>query len=102
MCRRVQRLDATRPGRYRSAMRWRREDVIAFRDRPWDELERAPVPRDASTSERLAGSLYEQVREANLEWPSATDRDDDLAAHIRLVQLFARAHDAERGRSSSR
>jgi hypothetical protein len=84
--------------RYRSVVRWKKEDVRAFRDRDWAAFERTPVVLDAGRSEELAGSLYEQVRAAVPGWPTASDREEDLIAHIRLVELFSRIRRAERRR----
>jgi hypothetical protein len=81
-------------------VRWSKEDVLAYRSRDWSAFERAPAPCDGPRRQALAGSLYEQVREAVPDWPTATDRDEDLAAHVRLAGLFDRICDAQR--SSSR
>lgn len=50
----------------------------------------------SARAEALADSLYRQVRAAVPGWPTATDRDEDLEAHLRLVRIFRRAHDARR------
>jgi hypothetical protein len=83
-------------------VRWKEKDVRAFRDRDWDAFVRAPLGIDSSRSEALADSLYRQVRAANPGWPSHRDRERDLAAHIRLSELFARVFDAQRGRVDPR
>lgn len=79
-------------------MRWNKEAVRAFQDRDWNLFERAPLKLDSARSQELAGSLYEQIRAANPDWPTPLDRDQDLAAHLHLVEVFARIHDAQRRR----
>ncbi|HZO15013.1 MAG TPA: hypothetical protein VFB62_17175 [Polyangiaceae bacterium] len=77
-------------------MRWKPEDVRAFLDRDWAAFERAPVVLDPAQSEALAGSLYDQVRAAVPNWPTPSDRDQDLIAHLRLVEIFSRISRAKR------
>lgn len=89
---------AMTPPRYRSSMSWTKESVLAFRDRDWNRFERTPVERSARSSELISASLYEQVRAAIPGWPTRSDRDEDLAAHLRLVELFTRIDDARRRR----
>jgi hypothetical protein len=81
---------------------WKPDEVRAFRERDWNAFERAPVTRDAAASEAIAMALYEEVRAAQPGWPSAAERDDDLRAHLRLVELFDRVHDARRRRRDAR
>lgn len=78
------------------AVGWKREDVRAYRDRDWGAFERAPVPMTPTRARALAESLYRQVRAAVPGWPTAAERDEDLAAHIRLARLFREAHHAQR------
>lgn len=75
---------------------WKREDVQAFRDRDWRAFERAPVASSPARAEELADSLHRQVRAMVPGWPTPTDRDEDLEAHVRLVRIFRRAHHAQR------
>jgi hypothetical protein len=82
-------------------VRWKTEDVRAFRDRDWAAFERAPVVLGPGQSEALASSLYEQLRAAIPGWPSRADREDDYRHHVRMVALFERIH-AERGREDAR
>ena len=77
-------------------MRFRAKDVRAFRDRDWSAFERSEPVLSADRSEALAASLYEQVRAARPDWPTVVDRDEDLAAHLRLVEVFARIRSAGR------
>ncbi len=81
-------------------MRWDPADVRAFRDRDWSAFERHPVPLDPRQSHALAGELYAQVRASVPGWPTEQDRDRDLAAHVALVSIFARVHDARCRRSA--
>ena len=45
---------------------------------------------------RIAGELRAQVMAIHPDWPSAADRDADLADHARLADLFRRADAARR------
>jgi hypothetical protein len=84
-------------------MAWKPVDVRAYRDRDWGAFERAPrIVLDAARSTALAGALYEEVRAAIPGWPTGADRDEDLRVHVRLVETFARIHDAERRRVDPR
>ena len=40
---------------------------------------------------RIADELRRQVIRQNPEWPSDQERDDDVAAHVRLCGLLRRA-----------
>jgi hypothetical protein len=77
-------------------MGWKKEDVLAFRDRDWSAFERAPVTRDPQSCIRLAGSLHAQVRHACPDWPTDDERAADLDAHVRLSETFRRIFDAQR------
>jgi hypothetical protein len=83
-------------------VRWKREDVKAYRDRDWEAFERAPVEQDSTANMALAASLYEQLRRTVSGWPSDADRAEDLAQHVRMSELFARIHRAQRSRGDNR
>ena len=44
---------------------------------------------------RIAEELRRQAL-ANADWPRAEDRDEDLASHVRLADLFRRAGSTRR------
>lgn len=83
-------------------MRLKAEDVRAYTDRDWGAFDRAPVVLDPGRSTELAGSLYEQIRAAVPGWPSAASRQEDLTAHLRLVEIFSRIYCAQRRRLDPR
>ena len=77
------------------------EDLRAYADRPWGEIEAAKRRAQAehaaasTVAERIA--VAERLRRAAVaarpDWPSAADRAADLAAHVRLAELLSRAAD---------
>lgn len=45
---------------------------------------------------RIADELRRQARLQNPTWPDAETRTEDLRAHVRMTELFARADSARR------
>lgn len=41
---------------------------------------------------RIAEELRRQARLQDPDWPSPADRRDDVLSHVRLAELFRRAH----------
>jgi hypothetical protein len=84
----------------------RREDVRAFLDRPWDELEVSRREHQAErhraggpeASLRAARRLRERFRRLHPEGPSAEARARDLADHVELKRRIDSVRDALRGR----
>ncbi|MBK9063545.1 MAG: hypothetical protein IPL89_10175 [Acidobacteria bacterium] len=62
--------------------------VAESKERYWRERLARLGPAEAL---RVAGELRRQARAVRSDWPSAADRADDLAAHVRLAELFRRA-----------
>ncbi len=75
-----------------------RLDIRRWALRDWDRIAAAKrertvaahVERGSSHSAALAADLYQHVKARRPDWPSAADRDDDLAAHVTLQALLAR------------
>ena len=76
--------------------------IREFMARPWavlrDDKDRYWAERivrlGAVEGFRIAGELHRQARLVDPEWPRPEDRERDLAGHVRLAELFRRAHAA--------
>jgi hypothetical protein len=79
-----------RHGGYDRLVRFSTEDLLAFRDRDWALFERTAPVLSSARSAALAASLYEEMRIARPDWPTPDDREEDLSAHLRLIENFAR------------
>jgi hypothetical protein len=87
---------AVRSGRVSSM---RPEDVRAFVERDWRALANAKA--DAWLEQRrlrgvegaceIADELRRRVLAIKREWPSAEEREEDLATHLRVAELLRRA-----------
>jgi len=81
------------------------DDLRAFAARDWNALAAAKRAHAAQVFRRegaapllrAARELFEHARAVNPAWPSARDRAADLAHHVELKRLLARAADV-RGR----
>jgi hypothetical protein len=78
-----------------------RSSVRAYLDRPWALLETdterhriEAYRRDPAWAWRTATALRQAVSDANPDWPTTSDREADLAHHVRLRLLLDRASDA--------
>ena len=80
------------------------DGIGAFMAREWH---RAREARDIYWGERVARSgslegfriadeLWRQARLQHPGWPDAASRRQDLAAHVRLIELLARVDSARR------
>jgi hypothetical protein len=78
------------------------DGIREFMARDWRAAREA---KDAYWSERIAShgplealrigdQLREQARLLNASWPSAEDRREDLASHVRVTALLGRASSA--------
>jgi hypothetical protein len=82
-----------------------RDAIRKFAYRDWaavaaakrERSARAYAERGDAWSAALADDLYAHVKERRPEWPSAADRDADLAAHVALQALFAKVARGRRG-----
>jgi hypothetical protein len=78
--------------------RLRRDDLLAYLRRDWDSLAEAnaehwaAVRRRFGPSEgvRVAAMLRLQALAEHPEWPTADQREEDLACHVRVVGILAR------------
>jgi len=70
----------------------RKEDLIAFARRDWAavaERKRAHWAAEKLTAEeslRVGDELRHHVAELRPEWPSADERQSDLATHMRVAE----------------
>lgn len=70
----------------------RPEDIRAYCNRDWELIARSKLSfcaeQNLSPAERLqiASELYRQARTLHPDWPTAEEREADLAAHIRLSE----------------
>ena len=80
------------------------DGIRAFMARDWDRMRDA---KDAYWAERIrrlgpgegfriAAALRRQARVQVPSWPDDASRQEDLRAHVRLSELFARADTARR------
>jgi hypothetical protein len=53
----------------------------------WRERKRQFGPAEGL---RVAGELLRQVRSQRPDWPSPTEREEDLATHVRVGQMLRR------------
>jgi hypothetical protein len=80
--------------------------VRAFLDRDRERVERAKREHHAERHRSYGGAsgmalgqaLREHARRVRPDWPTASERADDLAAHIALKRKLDRAVDAFSGR----
>ncbi|MCC6846921.1 MAG: hypothetical protein IT294_00370 [Deltaproteobacteria bacterium] len=82
----------------------RPEDIRAFAQRDWRAI--ADAKRDAwlelrrchgpATALALADELRRQACLLHPGWPSAQDRAEDLAVHVRVAEALQRVHRAGR------
>ena len=70
---------------------WQR--VRDFKDAHWAERIERLGPLEGL---RIADELRRQAILENPDWPDAESRREDLASHVRLAALFARADAARR------
>lgn len=81
--------------RYNEAMM--RADVAGLVDRDWDLVAESKIAawRDKSMTLQQAFQLWDGMwrytRRLRPDWPSEESRAEDLAAHVRLAELFHRA-----------
>jgi hypothetical protein len=76
------------------------EDVEAFVHRDWDSAARDKDRywRDYKRQHgpaagiRIADALRRQVLAARPDWPSEQERAEDLATHLRVIEVLRRAH----------
>lgn len=76
----------------------RREDLIRFARRDWDEVERRLEAEDRGPAEgvpaarrfEIASGLFRSVRRLRPDWPSDAEREADLAAHRSLSDRLSR------------
>ena len=72
------------------------EDIRDYRARDWQLIERLKsdcwVEQKAILSRTavfgLAADLFEYARELKPDWPNATERESDLASHIRVAGML--------------
>ena len=74
-------------------------DIRDFRARDWQLIER--VKSDCWVEQKttmsptavfgLAAELLEYARELRPDWPNATERESDLASHIRVARMLRSA-----------
>jgi hypothetical protein len=76
----------------------RKEDLIAYARRDWaavEERKRAHWAAERLTPEealRLGDELRRHVATLQPNWPSAEDRQGDLATHIRVAESLRRVN----------
>jgi hypothetical protein len=81
----------------------RKEDLVAYARRDWaaaEERKRAHWAAEKLTPEeslRVGDDLRRHVAALRPDWPSAAERQSDLATHIRVAESLRRV-DASRGR----
>ena len=76
----------------------RNEDLIAFARRDWNAIAESKRRRwseersqmTAADALRVGDELREHVRSLNSDWPSTSDRLDDLAVHLRVAENLRR------------
>ncbi|HEY4119421.1 MAG TPA: hypothetical protein VGM56_16250 [Byssovorax sp.] len=57
----------------------------------WSVFDRAPrAPMSPADGVRLGDELRRQVARVQPAWPSARERRDDHAAHLRVIELLER------------
>jgi hypothetical protein len=74
------------------------EAFRAFLDRDWSAVARSKERywRDykrthgVAAAVRLADGLRQQVLAARPDWPSAEEREEDLATHLRVIDVIRR------------
>ena len=80
----------------------RKEDLIAFARRDWaavEERKRAHWASEQLTPEewlRIGDDLRRHVAALRPDWPSADERQTDLATHIRVAESLRRVDTARR------
>jgi hypothetical protein len=73
------------------ARQWRR--AREAKDTYWGER---VARRGALEGFRIADELRRQARQQHPGWPDAESRRQDLAAHVRVIELLARVDSARR------
>jgi hypothetical protein len=74
------------------------EAFRAFLDRDWSAAIRSEErylryckrKYGVAVAFRLADELRQQVRAARPDWPSAEEREEDLATHLRVIDVIRR------------
>jgi hypothetical protein len=74
-------------------------DIQAFAARDWRLIEQAKLDgwreqkaaRTPSAALKLGAELYQYARTLRPDWPSASERDADLAPHIRVARMLQSA-----------
>jgi hypothetical protein len=80
----------------------RREDIIAFATRDWDaiaEHKRRYWTDQALTADeklRIADELRRYAYELHPDWPTAEQREEDLATHVRVGEALRRVRRPDR------
>jgi hypothetical protein len=74
------------------------EDFRAFLDRDWSAAARSKErywldykrTHGVAAAVRLADGLRQQVLAVRPDWPSAEEREEDLATHLRVIDVIRR------------
>ncbi len=76
----------------------RKEDLVAFARRDWSRIAAAKDAYWADRKQRMAAddalrlgdALRQQVLTLRSDWPTDEQRLEDLAAHVRLMEMLRR------------
>jgi hypothetical protein len=76
----------------------RNEDLIAFARRDWKAIAESKRRRWAEWRSRMTPAdalrvgdeIRQHISSLNLDWPSKSDRLDDLAVHVRVAESLRR------------
>lgn len=74
------------------------ESLRAFIDRDWSAIARSKErywldykrTHGVAAAMRLADGLRQQVLAARPDWPSAEEREEDMATHLRVIDVIRR------------
>jgi hypothetical protein len=90
------------PPRRIASKKLRRRDLDAFLARGWGEIAEPHADHwktwSADESLRISDELRRSAQLLRPGWPSAAEREADLASHTRVAEIFRRIHAKQKRR----